>query len=103
MGSRMKLSRSLALKIHFLLDQCARPIVRDFEWLMKIPLKLVDKDKAHVFWDFKGKASKMTEKEFYDMYQEVNTILMERETDLNEDCINEIFRKIVGQTVLDGG
>lgn len=99
----MKLSRNLALKINFFLDQCAPPVVRDSEWLMKIPFKLLYKDKAHVFWDFKGKASKMTEREFYDAYQEIKTVLMERETDLNEGCIDEIFRQIGGQTVLDVG
>ncbi|HTF62930.1 MAG TPA: class I SAM-dependent methyltransferase [Edaphobacter sp.] len=99
----MKLSRNLALKINFFLDQCAPPIIRDSEWLMKIPFKLLYKDKAHVFWDFKGKASQMTAREFYDAYQEIKTVLMERETDLNEGCIDEIFRQIGGQTVLDVG
>jgi ubiquinone/menaquinone biosynthesis C-methylase UbiE len=99
----MKLSRNLALKINFFLDQCAPPVIRDSEWLMKIPFKLLYKDKAHVFWDFKGKAPKMTEREFYDAYQEIKTVLMERETDLNESCIDEIFRRIGGQTVLDVG
>ncbi len=70
---------------------------------MKIPFKLLYKDKAHVFWDFKGKASKMSEREFYDAYQEIKSVLMERETDLNEGCIDEIFRQIGGQTVLDVG
>ena len=99
----MKLSRDLALKIGFFLDQCVPPIIRDSKWLMKFPFKLLYKDKAHVFWDFKRKAPEMTEREFYDAYQQIKTVLIERETDLNEDCIQEIFRQIGGQTVLDVG
>jgi len=99
----MKLSRNLALKIHFFLDQCAPPIIRDSEWLMRITFKLLYRDKADLFWDFMGKASKMTEREFCEVYQEIKTVLMERETDLNDDCIDEIYRQIVGQTVLDVG
>jgi len=99
----MKLSRNLALKINFFLDQYAPPAIRDSKWLMKIPFRLLYKDKAHVFWDFKGKASKMTEREFCATYQEIKSVLMERDTDLNEGCIDEIFRHIGGQTVLDVG
>jgi hypothetical protein len=60
----MKLSRNLALKISFFLDQCTPPVIRDSEWLMKIPFKLLYRDKAQVFWEFKGKASEMTERDF---------------------------------------
>jgi len=35
--------------------------------------------------------------------QEIKSVLMERDTDLNESCIDEIFRHIGGQTVLDVG
>jgi SAM-dependent methyltransferase len=99
----MKLSRNLALKISFFLDQCTPPVIRDSEWLMKISFKLLYRDKAQVFWEFKGKASEMTEREFYATYQEIKSVLMERDTDLNEGCIDEIFRHIGGQTVLDVG
>jgi ubiquinone/menaquinone biosynthesis C-methylase UbiE len=99
----MKLPRKWALKIYFFLDQCAPPLIRDSEWLMKIPFKLLYKDKARVFWDFKSKASTMTDREFYNTYQEIKSVLMERDTDLNELCIDEIFRHIGGQTVLDVG
>jgi hypothetical protein len=68
----MKLSRNLALEINFFLDQCTPPVIRDSEWLMKFPFKLLYRDKTNVFWDFKGKASKMTEREFYATYQEIN-------------------------------
>jgi len=70
---------------------------------MRIPFNLLYKDKAHVFWDFKSRASEMTDREFHDTYQEIKSVLMERDTDLNESCIDEIFRHIGGQTVLDVG
>jgi ubiquinone/menaquinone biosynthesis C-methylase UbiE len=99
----MKLSRNFALKITFILDQCIPPIIRDSEWLMKIPFKLLYKDKAHVFLDFKDKAPKLTKREVVATYQEIKTVLMERETDLNDDCIDEIFYQIAGQNILDIG
>jgi len=99
----MKLSRKLAVKINFFLDQCIPPIVRDSKWFVIIPLKILFKDKAHIFMEFKSKAFEMTEIEFSEMYKEIEPVLLGERTDLNNACINEILNNIFGHSVLEVG
>lgn len=99
----MKLSRNLALKIHFVLDQCLPPFLRDARWFMSIPFRLLYKGQAHVFLTFKERAPRMSEQEFADSYRQVEPVLFERETDLNTASIEEIKKNLAGQTVLEVG
>jgi ubiquinone/menaquinone biosynthesis C-methylase UbiE len=99
----MKLTRQTALKIHFILDQLLPPILRDARWFMSIPMRLLYKDRAHVFLTFKEKAWSMTEEEFAQAYRDVEPVLMERDTDLTEEAIGAVLSEIVGSDVLEAG
>ncbi len=99
----MKLTRQTALKIHFILDQLLPPILRDARWFMSIPMRLLYKDRAHVFLPFKEKAWSMTEEEFAQAYRDVEPVLMERDTDLTEEAIGAVLSEIVGSDVLEAG
>ncbi|QQR60714.1 class I SAM-dependent methyltransferase [Candidatus Uhrbacteria bacterium] len=99
----MKLTRQTALKIHFILDQLLPPLLRDAQWFMSIPMRLLYKDRAHVFLNFKEKAWSMTEEEFAQAYRDVEPVLMERDTDLTDEAIHAVMGEIVGSDVLEAG
>lgn len=99
----MRISRYLALKINFILDQLVPPIIRDSKWFMFLPLRIALKDKAVIFLEFKEKATAMNEKEFGNVYEDIRSVIIDRETDLNDACINEIIENISGNNVLEVG
>lgn len=99
----MKMSRNRSLKIHFLLDNCLPPIIRDAKWFMIPPFRALFGEKSEVFFGFKQRAMAMTEQEFVDVYEQVQSVLIERETDLNTEGFEEILRNLLGQTVLEVG
>lgn len=99
----MKLSRDFSLKLNYFLDQFIPPIIRDSKWFVKIPFKILFKDKANTFLEFKQKALKMDGKEYTDMYKKIGPVLLQDETDLNNNCIKEILKNIEGKTILDVG
>lgn len=99
----MKLSRDSAQKIHFFLDQIIPPIIRDSRWFTLIFFRIIFKDKARIFEEFKEQAMKMDESEFSSQYREVEPVLIQRETDLNQRCIEAILQNIIGKKVLEVG
>jgi ubiquinone/menaquinone biosynthesis C-methylase UbiE len=99
----MNISRNLALKIHFIFDECIPPIIRDQKWFMWLPFKMLFKNKAKFFFEFKDSALHMSQEEFAAVYEETKSVHIQRPTDLNEGCIKEIAANIVGETVLDVG
>ncbi len=99
----MKLSRELALKIHFAFDQLVPPILRDCRWFMTIPIHLAFRHRANDYLDFKTTAYRMSEEEFRETYRRVSDVSFERETDLNHVSINKIEAHIKGPNVLEVG
>jgi len=97
----MKLSREITLKIHFLLDQCIPPILRDQKWFMWLPFKLLFGNKANAFLDFKQHAPFLSPSELINYYQKVASVCIKRETDLNQACVEKIEQQIKGTTILD--
>ncbi len=97
----MVLSRDVTLWIHFLLDDCVPSAIRDSRWFMWLPFKLLFKDKADIFFSFKERAPFLSEAEFRDIYRLTAPVHLDRETDLNQACINAIEIHTVGKTVLD--
>ncbi len=97
----MKLSREITLKIHFLLDQCIPPILRDQRWFMWLPFKLLFGDKSQTFFNFKQQAPYLSPNELNEYYKNLAPVFIKRETDLNTACIQEIEKQIKGKTVLD--
>src|SRR4029079_11137329 len=99
----MKMSRELALKFHFVLEQCIPPILRDSKLAMALPFRLLYKDKSSIFLSFKDKARSMSEDEFSQTYREIESVIPERDTDLTEDCMARILASISGEAVLEAG
>jgi len=99
----MKLSRKSALVMHHLLDNIVPPVIRDSKWFMLIPFKLLFKKKYKIFLDYKRRAPNMSSKEYLETYHEVESVLIERSTALNQKCIDLILKKIIGKSVLEVG
>jgi ubiquinone/menaquinone biosynthesis C-methylase UbiE len=99
----MKISRNLALKAHFILDECIPPIIRDQKWFIWASFKILFKSKAKFFLEFKDKAIHLSQEEFAAVYEETRSVHIERPTDLNEGCVKEIAASTLGEKVLDIG
>ncbi|MDY0223118.1 MAG: class I SAM-dependent methyltransferase [Desulfobacterium sp.] len=97
----MKISRNLTFFIRFIFDQLIPPCLRDSRWFMWLPFKLLFGKKADVFFNFKEIAPILSEKEFCRIYKETASVHIQRETDLNQECLEVIDNSILGNTVLD--
>lgn len=99
----MRIRRSTARKIHFILDECIPPIIRDARWFMWIPFKLLFGEKADYFFSFKDRAMEASSQDVHEIYMATADVHIQRETDLNEQCVEAIKANAVGSTVLDVG
>lgn len=99
----MKISRNKTILIHYIFDQLIPPRLRDSYWFMYIPFKILFKDKASIFFEFKERARLMTPEEYSNTYSLVSDVLVERETDLNKECIERIVEDVLGSNVLEVG
>lgn len=99
----MKLTRDITTKIHFIFDQIIPPFLRDSKIFMYIPFRLMFGNKAKTFFDFKNKAPFITKEEFCKLYASIDDVIINRETDLNKECISEILKNIKGESVLEVG
>jgi len=99
----MKISRRAALRMHFLLDECIPPILRDQKWFMWLPFKGLFKNKAHIFFNFKNSALQISKEEVCQIYKETSAVNLQRETNLGDKCIAEIKNNILGETILEAG
>ncbi len=100
----MKIPRSTALKINYVLDQLLPPFVRDNRFLMSILMRaLFGKDTAGIM-TFKDSAFRMTEEEYSDFYRRTGAHWeLQGETDLNQRCIDAIVDSVAGERVLEVG
>lgn len=99
----MRIRRSTANKLHFILDQWIPPIIRDARWFMWIPFRLLFGKKAEYFFAFKDRALEASSQDVHDIYMATADVHIRRDTDLNEKCLSAIKANVVGTTVLDVG
>ena len=99
----MKLSRRFTTKINFFLDQFIPPIIRDSKLFLYLPFRFFFKDKIRVFLSFKDKAPFLSEQEFGNIYKETREYMIQRKTDLNDECVRKILESIIGPEVLEVG
>ena len=97
------LSRDVTTKIAFVLDELIPPTLRDSKWFMWIPFRILFGNKSSAFFDFKDRAFDMSFEEFKNTYESLESVHIQRETDLNDACIDEILVNIDGGTVLEVG
>ena len=99
----MKLKRNITTKIAYILDNWVPPAIRDSKWFMWCSFRLLFKDKAHYFYTFKDQAFTMSHSEFSATYEKLACVHIERETDLNEACIDKILNNLDGEHILEVG
>lgn len=99
----LRMSRDTALRIHYILDQLAPPIIRDCRWIMAFPLWVMFRHRYKAYLDFKENAFNLTEEEFRGFYRMVSDTAVNRETDLNKASIDKIMMHVTGNKVLDVG
>jgi len=99
----MSIRRSTARKLHFILDECIPPVIRDARWFMWIPFRVLFGKKAGYFFSFKDRAMEASSQDVHEVYMATADVHLRRETDLNEKCVAAIKANIAGTTVLDVG
>lgn len=99
----MKLSRELVIPLHWLLNEMTPPALRDCKWFMKPALWFFFRDKAPIFEEFHRQVYTMSDAEFQRINAEIQSVILERETDINKKCLTKILGNIRGKTVLDAG
>jgi ubiquinone/menaquinone biosynthesis C-methylase UbiE len=70
---------------------------------MAIPMRILFRDKAPIFLEFKSKAYGLTTEEFGAVYEEVASVDLQGETDLNQACADEIIKSLLGKKALEVG
>lgn len=90
----MKLSRQAAQRIHWVLDQCLPPALRDARWFVPRVFRWMYKDCAPIFETFKDRVWTMTPAEFADAYRQTESVLFERDTDLTPASMDRILQAI---------
>jgi ubiquinone/menaquinone biosynthesis C-methylase UbiE len=98
----MGISRTTALFVHFVLDECLPPIIRDSRWFMWLPFRLLFGRQMSTFMTFKDRAHLLSEEEFQRVYEQTASVHLDRPTDLNAACTAAILDEAVGD-VLDVG
>ena len=97
----MRISRRVTLLIHHVLDQWIPPIIRDSRWFMGALMNLSLGRQSKLLRDFKPLAADMSAREMERSYEQAAAVHIERDTDLNEACIEEICQQALGPSVLD--
>lgn len=100
----MRVSRKFSIGVLYILDQWVPPRLRDSRWFMYLPVRLVLKDAATDFMDFKDTVFTMDPKQFSALYGRTAHVQeLQGETDLNQACIDEILRAVKNAKVLEAG
>lgn len=95
------MNRNFTLMVHFLLDQCLPPLLRDSRWFMAPLFRLVLGPKAHHYLAFKDRLPHMSEQDIQAYYTLLADTFIRRATDLNRESIQAVLNAVEGHTVLD--
>lgn len=98
----MKISREVNLAINFVLNEILPPFLRD-SILLKPAFKIFFGKKYHLFWNFRRDVYKMNDAEFARLNADICDVIIERETDLNQKCVDQILSEIKSKNVLEVG
>lgn len=99
----MNVSREFARVVHFVLDECVPPILRERRWFMWLPFRMLFGDKTDMFMRFKDEAPEMSMEQFRAVYEATANVHLQRPTDLNAACVAAILADIRGERVLEVG
>lgn len=100
----MRVPRNFSIGVQYILDEWVPPRIRDSRLLMYFPMKFVLKDTVRDFMTFKDWVFKKSDKEFGRLYERTLHVQeLQGETDLNEECLNEILATVKNKNVLEVG
>ena len=99
----MKISRRQTLVFHYILDNLIPPALRDAGWFMRPMFFFLFGSKASIFAEWKDRAPGLSDAGFAQAYRDVEDVLIERTTSLNEACLDRIRRSVVGTSLLEVG
>lgn len=99
----MRISRSITIKINYILDELLPPVLRDAWPIFVLPFKFLFHKDAGTVKDFKEHAPSMTPQEYNTVYERFNKFSLDRATDLNKKSISKIEENIIGPTILEVG
>lgn len=97
------MKRSITQKINWCLDELLPPVLRDSKFFMSILFRIALGKKYHYYQEFKDKVADLDEKQINLYYELLADTFIQRETDINEKCVNFICKsaKVEYKTVLD--
>lgn len=100
------MNRRFTNAIRFVMDELLPPILRDSKWFM-YPFFLVAYRGKNVreAMEFKRNVFRYSREQYADFYSNIDSISRNRETDLNDGCIDEILRSIedADRSIVDVG
>lgn len=98
----MNFSRRITIIAHYIFDQFVPPILRDNRWFMTFLFRIGLGKNLHYFINFKNKLGTISDEELSDYYRASASSHIQRQTDLNKECVELIQEKVItGDTVLD--
>ena len=97
------MSRNTTFVFRYILDNILPTFIRDSKWFMWPLFKLLFKGKTHYFFDFKDNLVNYSKNDIANIYKETAEVHIQRQTDLNKECISKILSSISGENVLDAG
>lgn len=99
----MKFSRSIAIKINYIINGLLPPFIRDSKWLFALPMKILFKKRGHLYLNFRERAYSLNADEFKQVYSQTSDINLLQDTDLNKQCIERIRNELSGTNILEVG
>lgn len=96
---KLKISRKTNIILNFLINDCMPPFLRDCGFIMKPAFKILFGDKAHLFYNFHEKCYSLSDEEFAELNREIQDVIIDRATDLNEECIKQIEFDVSGNVL----
>ena len=97
----MSLDRSKTQYINYFLDHLLPPILRDSRLLMSGLMRVSLGKEWRWLLEFKEKLPYLNSADIEEYYRKSAAAHINRDTDLNNECIDRIEQDIVGSTVLD--
>lgn len=95
------MNRAVTNKINYFLDNWVPPRIRDSRFLMGIAIRMAFGPKYQYYMSFKDQVHNMREEEINQYYDFLSDAMIDRKTDLNNDCIRFILNHIAGKRILD--
>lgn len=95
------MDRNFTNKINFFLDNWIPPILRDYDFFMKLILRIGIGKKYSYYMEFKKRLPTLEESDINKYYVKLADTFIRRETDLNDVCIKKILYEEMGKKILD--